>query len=250
MRSITAKVNNRVLTFSTNDGLHWFVSAISPDVTGVYPVELTLTEDNGVTLTLTVDDPVFRDFLRLYVSTRNSKLIRFLPEFLRDVEEFKALFAAEDFEIDFLYPAIESIFAEKLIMGCSDKRLNQWEQMLNITPQGTLEERRHYVKAVLSGTGKLNESKIKNIVKALTEGDSNVSFHDSAIYVKVLPPGDGTDFRFSDIERALLPLIPAHLGLTVERYYSTWGDVKMNYTDWGTVKEKSDWNTVKNWIAP
>lgn len=250
IRSITAKVDNKIITFTTSNGKDWYVSSVSPNIAGVYPVELTFTDDTGTKYVLTSDDVRFGEFLTLYVSKHKSRLIRFLPEFLREVEEFKVLFAAEDFEVDILYPAIESIFAEAMIMYCSEERILQWEKALGIVPQGTLEERRYYIKGILSGIGKLNEAKIKAIVKAFTGGGALVSFSNSVINVRVLPPDNGELFRFPDVERTLIPLMPAHLSLKVERFYSTWGDVKNNYSSWEAVKQSADWSAIKNWMAP
>ena len=178
----------------------------------------------------------------------NSGLMRYLPEFLHDVEELKKIFLAEDAEIDIIYSAMDGIFPEKLIMECSEERLNQWEQALGIDPQGTVTERRYYVKGILNGEGKLNEQKIKDIANSYSGGSAIVSFANSVIRVQILPPSGGEVFRFDDIERNLRPLIPAHLGLTVERFYSTWGDIKANFADWTAVKALDDWEEVKNYI--
>ena len=250
MRNITAKVDNRVITFSSTDGLNWFVSSVSPGTEGVYPVELTISDEYGITYTFTPEDPQFGDYLKLYVTNHNSKLIRYIPDFLKEVKEFKVLFAAEDAEVDILYPTIESLYAEALIMSCSEERIREWEKALKIVPQGTLEERRFYIKGILNGTGKLNEGRIKTIVRAFTGGEAIVTFSESAILVKILPPNNGEIFRFPDVERTLKPLIPAHLGLSVRRFYSTWNDIKTNYADWTSVSEAEDWAAVKNWIAP
>ena len=77
-----------------------------------------------------------------------------------------------------------------------------------------------------------------------------VSFENSVINVKVLPPNNGEVYRFPDVERALKPLVPAHLGLSVMRYYSTWGDIKNNFGSWDTVERSENWNEIKNYIAP
>ena len=178
----------------------------------------------------------------------NNKLIEYLPNYLHDVKEFNAIFDAEDLQFKVLFPLIESIFDETIIMNCSEERLSQWEQALGVEVMGTLEERRYYVKALLRGNGKLNEAKIKTIVEAFTGGDAIVTFEDSTLIVKVLPPNNGEVYRFPDVERALKPLIPAHIGLSVVRHYSTWGDIKNSITSWEAVSNLSDWDEVRNWI--
>ena len=250
IKSITAKLDGHVITFLSSDGVNWYVSSVAPNTEGIYPIALTVTTDKGNTYTYTTDDAEFSEYLKLYVTNHSSKLIEYLPHFLHEVKEFKAIFNAEDDEINILYPSIESIFAEAIIMYCSEGRVAEWEKALKVVPQGTLEERRYFIKALLRGSGKLNETKIKSIVEAFTGGEAIVSLEDSTVVVKILPPNNGEVYRFLDVERALKPLIPAHLGLSIIRYYSTWGDIKNNYTNWNAVAQTANWKEVRNWIAP
>lgn len=250
IKTMTAKVNNQIITFSSSDGLKWIVTSVAPDKEGTYPITLTVTTDKGGVYEYTTTDAEFGKYLTLYVTNRQSNLIKYLPHFLQEVREFQELFPPIDDEINILFPYIESLFAESIIMYCSEARIKEWEQNLGIVPTGTLDERRLYIKAMLRGNGKLNEAKIKSIVDAFTGGDAIVSFEDSTITVKILPPNNGEVYRFPDVERALKPLIPAHLGLSVVRFYSTWADIKNNYGSWENVASATDWNEIKNWIAP
>lgn len=249
IKSVTAVIDNNLITFVSSNGTEWYVSSVAPNDEGVYPITLSLTSDTGLVYTYSADDADFAEFLKLYVTSHDSDLLRYLPHFFRKIPEFKAICEAEDAEVNLLYPTIESIFTDSLIMYCSEERLSEWEKALKIIPTGTLEERRYFLKAYLRGGGKLNEDKIKSIVEAFTGGDALVSFADSTISVRVLPPNNGEVYRFPDVERALLPLIPAHLALSVVRHYSTWKDISSNYSSWEAISQATDWNTIKNWIA-
>lgn len=252
IQNVTAKIDGKLITFVSTDGKSWYVSSVAPDTAGIYDVTLTVTNDKGVSYTYTPDNEAFEAFLTLYVTNRTSDLMKYVPPVYKAFDEFKTIMEAGDLELDLLYPAIESIFTDSIIMYCSEERLIEWEKALGIVPTGTLEERRYFLKAFMRGTGKLNEAKIKAIVEAFTGGDAIVTFNASTsiIDVKVMPPNNGEVFRFPDVERALKPLIPAHLGLSVTRFYSTWADIKNNFTDWNAVMQFTDWNEVKNWIAP
>lgn len=252
IQNVTAKIDGKLITFVSTDGKSWYVSSVAPDTVGIYDVELTLTNDKGVSYTYTPSSEDFEAYLKLYVTNRSSDLMRYVPHVYRKFDEFKPIMEAGDLELDLLYPAIESIFTDSIIMYCSEERLSEWEKALGIIPSGTVEERRYFLKAFMRGTGKLNEAKIKSIVEAFTGGEAIVTFieKDSLIDVKVMPPNNGEVFRFPDVERALKPLIPAHLQLSVTRFYSTWGDIKNNFADWNDVMQFKDWNEVKNWIAP
>lgn len=250
IKTMTARINNQIITFTSSNGVDWYVTSVAPDKEGVYPITLTVTTNNGVVHNFTTDDAEFGKYLNLYVTNRSSDLMKYLPHYLHEVFEFRELFKAADDEIDILFPYIESIFAEAIIMYCSEERIKEWEKDLHIVPTGTLDERRLFIKATLRGSGKLNEAKIKSVVDAFTGGDAIVTFDDSTITVKVLPPDNGDAYRFPDVERALKPLVPAHLGLSVVRHYSTWTNIEQNFNSWGTAAQLTDWNEVKNWIAP
>ena len=252
IQNVTAKIDGKLITFVSTDGRNWYVSSVAPDTAGVYDVSLTLTTDRGVSYTYTPDMEAFEAYLRLYVTNRTSDLMKYVPHVYRKFDEFKTIMDAGDLELDLLYPAIESIFTDSIIMYCSEERLSEWEKALSIIPTGTVEERRYFVKAFLRGSGKLNEAKIKSIVEAFTGGDAIVTFieKESLIDVKVLPPNNGEVYRFPDVERALKPLISAHLQLSVTRFYSTWGDIKNNFADWNAVMQFTNWDEVRNWIAP
>lgn len=251
IKTMTAKIDGQIITFASSNGVNWVVTSVAPDTEGVYPVTLTVTTTRGNTHTFTADDAEFSRYLNLYVSNRSTNLIEYLPHFLHEVVELQETFRPIDYEIDILFPYIESMYAEAVVSYCSDERIKEWEKDLHITPIGTIDERRLYIKAMLRGGGKLNEAKIKSVVNAFTGGgDARVLFEDSTIIVQVLPPDDGEVYRFLDVERALKPLIPAHLNLLVERYYSTWGDVSTQHTSWDSVTRFGDWGSVRKWVAP
>ena len=51
---------------------------------------------------------------------RKYNLIEYLPQYLQDIKEFNIIFDSEDIQLDILFPLIESIFNERLIMQCSE----------------------------------------------------------------------------------------------------------------------------------
>lgn len=250
IKTMTAKIDGQIITFASSNGVNWVVTSVAPDTEGVYPVTLTVTTSKGNTHTFTADDAEFSQYLNLYVSNRSTNLIEYLPHFLHEVVELQETFRPIDYEIDILFPYIESLYAEAVITYCSEERIRQWEKDLHITPMGTVEERRYFIKAMLRGGGKLNEAKIKSVVDAFTDGgDARVLFEDSTIIVQVLPPNGGEVYRFPDIERALKPLIPAHLDLSVIRWYSTWDDIATQQTSWESVAQFANWDELKDWVT-
>ncbi len=178
------------------------------------------------------------------------KILNYLPLYWHpNLEMIEILKTAAD-ELDELRASMQIIYTDAFILTASEKRIAEWEQNLYIQPTGTLEQRRLYILSKLRGSGKLNEAKIKNIVSAFTEGGGSiVTFANSTINIKVLPPNNGEIFLFPDIIRSIKPRKPAHIDLVVERYYSTWNDIKTQFINWQDLYDnKADWAAVKNHI--
>lgn len=177
-------------------------------------------------------------------------LIEQLPPYWHGVPEMRAIQEAIRLHLAEIAQESERIVTDTLIDTMSDERLQAWEKCLEITPEGTIEQRRLYLKSVLRGSGKLNESRIKSVVNALTGGTAIVNFVDSVITIRVLPPGNGEIYLFNDVERALASKIPAHLGLSVVRFYSTWEDIANDFASWNDVKDSFDsWQKVSDYIG-
>ena len=182
--------------------------------------------------------------------TTSERMMNYLPRFWHPNLEMIEILKTVGIELDKLVTAYKIIYTDAFILTASEKRIKEWERDLQIQPTGTLEQRRLFVLSKLRGSGKLNEPKIKSIVSAFTDGGGAiVTFANSTINIKVLPPNNGEVFLFPDIIRTISPRKPAHLGLVVERFYSTWGDIKDQFTSWQDLNDsKTDWKAVKNHI--
>lgn len=190
--------------------------------------------------------------LRLVVAGKSiagARMMDYLPKYWHESPQMQRILESDGLEVDRLLNVIVSIYTDAFILSAGESRIMEWEQDLKIVPTGTLEQRRLFVLSKLSGQGKLNEGTIKTIVKAFTGGDCIVTFENSEIRIKVLPPNNGEVYLFSDVERSIKPRKPAHLGLVVERYYSTWGDIKEQFGGWASLSNgKVDWKAVYHHI--
>lgn len=183
-------------------------------------------------------------------NTTAKRLMGYLPDYWHKSPEMQEILESDGIEIEQLLNKARSIYGDSFILTASESRVKEWEEDLRIIPTGTLEQRRLMVLSVLRGAGKLNEAKIKGIVNAFTGGDAIVAFADSTINVQVLPPNNGEVYLFPDIERSISPRKPAHIGLVVERFYSTWGDIKEQFSSWEDLRtSKADWKAVYNHIT-
>ena len=180
-----------------------------------------------------------------------SSLSRLLPDFYGGTEEFRAIFYAEEKALEDAADHLETVFDDTTVLQCCEEVLTRWEHALGLDSVGSLEQRHMVVNAKMRGQGPLSKEKILNIVSSFTGGEvtAYVSFSGSTILVQVLPPENGELFDFSEIRKALEGRIPAHLQLTVNRYYSTWEDIASAAQNWqGIGTNFSDWGKVKDYI--
>jgi Uncharacterized protein conserved in bacteria (DUF2313). len=178
-------------------------------------------------------------------------LIEYIPNFLRDIEEYIVLFNSLDITVEHLSDGIYYAIDQASILNCNEQRIKEWESFLKITPVGNLYQRRLYIIATLTTVGKLNKAKIEEIVNIYTNGGGAIiSFHNSTIYIKVKPPDNGEVFLFPDIERTLNIMKPAHLLLSVTRYYATIGMIEDSFDKVSDVEAYFNTiNDVELWLG-
>lgn len=71
------------------------------------------------------------------------KLIEYLPEFLQEIKEFKALFESENIEIENLRGRLDEIINESLVNTAKGYGLERYEKIYNIkNMQSTIDTRR------------------------------------------------------------------------------------------------------------
>ena len=73
-----------------------------------------------------------------------TRLISYLPPVLQNIEEFKALYGTEDYEIDDLYAALEILLKDQFVHEATENGIKRWEKILKIIPgaSDTLDMRR------------------------------------------------------------------------------------------------------------
>lgn len=228
----------------------WSVLSEAPSYPGVYPITVEIQTTNGTIVIVGDDDPELGEILKLLVlGEPRTQLMPYLPPYLQQSETFKAIMKASGVELDRLQDGIQVIIDDAYILSATEARIEEWERRLKIIPAGTLAQRKSFIISTLRGQGKLNEARIKSIVNAFTGGDALATFANSTLLVRILAPALGDVYLYPDVERSLKTKIPAHIGLIVQRYYSSWADIKTNYADWNAVASLNDWKALKYYIA-
>ncbi|MDF2857966.1 MAG: hypothetical protein K0Q87_3817, partial [Neobacillus sp.] len=132
------------------------------------------------------------------------------------------------------------------------------ESFFGIKGLGTLEQRKNYLISLNQKGNKLNVSAIRNIVNSISGSDCIVFFgseeesnSDRAyglLRIQVLSPDSTKNYRYADIARALAPLVPSHIKLSVIKYFATWGDILDDFSNWAAISAKEDWRVVREYI--
>lgn len=255
-------IDGKIYELTNNKDGTWSRSLNAPNIAGKYDLLLEIGQENLVTY-IDSKDPRYTFYLEVINEIeKNVDLIKYLPESLQDIKEFNLIFDSEDGELDILYDEINNINLDIFIRTASPEKIRRLESFLKIKGLGTLEQRKTYLLALFQKSRKLNEKIIREIVDTITGSDCIITFFGAdesnnpqpgfgLLKVQVLSPDNNKDYRYEDIFRSIKPLSPAHIMLSVDKYFSTWGDIKMNFMDWNTLLlNMQDWDNVRNYIPP
>ena len=105
---------------------------------------------------------------------RTVQLVGYLPDILKDIEEFKALLTAEKPEFDILFEKIDIIVENCFVDTLDDYGCTRWEKMLGLTAKDTdsIDLRRIRIKAALNGDTPYTMRSLENKLLALC-GEGN-----------------------------------------------------------------------------
>ncbi|HYK74229.1 MAG TPA: hypothetical protein VEV44_14130 [Pseudoneobacillus sp.] len=239
----------------------WSRNVNAPVVAGHYNLLLEIGQ-GGIKTYIDSTDPRYSFYLDVIGEIeRKFDLIKGFPEYLQNSLVFKDLFNAEDMELDLLFNEIKNTSLDIFIRTASIEKVTELENFFKFKGLGNLEQRRTFLLSLFQKGRKLNEGLIKETVDTITGSDCTVTFFGAdemqnpqpgfaVLQVQVFSPDNNKDYRYEDIFRALKPLVPVHIKLIVQKYFSTWKDVMLNYSDWTAVNSMGTWQDVKNYIPP
>lgn len=150
------------------------------------------------------------------------QLINYLPEFLREVREYKAILTdAVQPEIDELHKNIERILNNQYIETADEYGVSRWEKMLKISPQATasLDNRKFTILTRMNEQLPYTMTSLKQRLENLCGKDGySVEVDANAFKLKV---GVALTSRssFNDVELMLEKVVPANMVLEVTLIY-------------------------------
>lgn len=229
---------SQIIAYEWNTGDTLDTIEVEPAVTTVY--SLRVTAANGLSSTASV---------LIKVETGEIELMKYLPDYWHENAE---MIQIQKKSLNYLVYDVnensEIITTEAFVNTANDARLKEWEKDLAIAKAETIDERRANVLEFFKRKGKLTESVIKEVVSFYYEVKyTGVEIKDSTIKVTVYPVDESVT-NFNKVLSILNSKKPAHLGLTVSRWYCSWNDIKENFKTWEEVKNYGSWDEIKNYL--
>ena len=154
------------------------------------------------------------------------ELLSMYPDFYREVYEMQEILKIQGKLSDTLKTDIQQVFFNQFVEHADSETIAIYEKIIGIQTDTskTLEQRRLAVKAFLTGSGKLSETVIKNMISTYTNSDVECSldtvnyrddFHTLMIEAE---RGSGETIILSDITDLIERKIPAHLKYDLSFY--------------------------------
>lgn len=158
-----------------------------------------------------------------YISTSDRPLINYLPPYMQEYLEIKAIMAAEQAEIDALWSSVEQAFADQFIMDATEYGVMRWESMLNISPKATdtLDERKFRILTRLNQELPYTLTRLREVLTTLCGVNRfaiDLQANEYSITIKL---GVGSHNKYAEVQNLLYKMIPANLTQYIDFLYNT-----------------------------
>lgn len=168
----------------------------------------------------------------------------YVPDYLRDKREIKALTTAEGYEIGLAFHNLRDVF-DQAFLSTATWGLSLWERDNGITTNLSLsyEERKEIIAAKLRGSGTVTGRMLKNTAEAFSGGDVEIiEKPEEYLFIIRFVGMKGIPRNMQAFMAMLDDIKPAHLAYKFEYTYTTWNSLKI-FT-WGELAEKT-WDEVR-----
>lgn len=141
------------------------------------------------------------------------QLIDYIPPVLQEVLELQALTNAEQLEVEQLWDAIEAAINDQFILSLSPAGAARWENILDIVPVGSLEDRRITIMIALFNKLPFTLERLKELLSQITEAyEVDLQPDQYALLLRLQLPNEE---RRTVISKMLRQKIPANLIMSI-----------------------------------
>lgn len=151
------------------------------------------------------------------------KLINYLPPYMQGYMEIKATMEAEQPEIDSLWSAVETAFADQYILDATEYGVSRWEGMLKISPKATetLDERKFRILTRLNQELPYTLTRLKEMLTTLCGADGFSIDLQAAQYHIEIKLALGHHNNYQEVVSLLNKMIPANMTQYVRLMYNS-----------------------------
>lgn len=170
----------------------------------------------------------------ILTSERGLAMLECCPAYYRTSRIFKSYLQAIGTKLDDFKEGVQEIL-DQFFVASADWGLDKWEEELGIISDASKpdEQRRSVIIGKLRGIGTVTFTMIENMANAYENGIVEVenhpetySFNIKLVDVLGIPP------NIEDLQAAIEAIKPAHLAVTYEYTYTTWGDINEAGKTW------------------
>ena len=151
-------------------------------------------------------------------------LTKYVPPFIWQIPEMKAIYDAQGAELGSLYYYIDDLLKQCFI-DTATWSLSLWEEEFGIETNlsQSYEQRREIIKAKKRGQGTTTKAMLKNVAEAFSGGQCNIIEHSEDYYFIIQFVGiKGIPRNMQAFKNMLEDVKPAHLGYTFLYTYTNW----------------------------
>lgn len=174
-------------------------------------------------------------------------LKKYVPDYLKEIKEFSALYDVSSYELNKILDEFNDIFLQTRI-STATWGLDFWEEIFGLTINHNLpiEERRQALIAKKIGQGTTTVQRIKEVAKSYTGGTVEVIENPSDYsFIVKFTDVKGIPTNVELLKNSIETIKPAHLAYTIQYFYNAWSMLKTTENrTWGYYSSKT-WEEVK-----
>lgn len=152
------------------------------------------------------------------------KLINYLPDILKNIEEFDQLMQSEQPEVEWLWSEADKYIDNSFVLTQDESTASRWERILHITSKDTdeLDVRNFRILSVMQGklpyTFRVLYKNLLAMVK--NEKDFKLEIDNDKYSVKITVALSSSELK-EEIEKLADRIVPANMLLSVSLWYTT-----------------------------
>ena len=150
-------------------------------------------------------------------------LIDYLPEFLRNVREYKAILTdAVQPEVVELFQSIDNALNDQFIPDATEYGVSRWEKMLKINPKATqtLDERKFTILTMMNSQLPYTSKSLEKRLEVLCgKGEYSVELNAQNYTLKVRIALTSRS-KYTDVENMLEKIVPANMIIDCSLMYN------------------------------